>query len=211
MTVGSLAGSAIASMIFFLSGQSYITTFAAASVPPCLALAWLTVAFRKDLRPSQKAAAVPGPTRGGGSTREAAMVESKPALVSDEAVEQEEKQLSWLQKIKTVITAFSPAYWQALLVVSVLYFGRFDFTWVTLRAKAVRLHASFRERYCAYCNSSTIPCAYAQFRMHFRIPFCPSCCLKAIRYTCYTNRCEARSCQGGSPACDCVADSCSIT
>ena len=36
------------------------------------------------------------------------------------------------------MTAFRPAYWQALLVVSVLYFGRFDFAWVTLRAQTVR-------------------------------------------------------------------------
>lgn len=140
MTVGSLAGSAIASMIFFVSGQSYITTFAAASVPPCLALAWLAIAFRNDMGPAQASTPVSEPSRGGGSSRDAAMLESKVPQVSKATDDQDEKQLSWLQKIKTVVTAFSPAYWQALMVVSVLYFGRFDFTWVTLRAKAVLLY-----------------------------------------------------------------------
>lgn len=50
-----------------------------------------------------------------------------------------EDESSFTDKIGTLVTAFSPAYWQALTVVSVLYFGRFDFTWVTLRAKAVRV------------------------------------------------------------------------
>lgn len=138
VTIGSLAGSAVASLIFFLSGQSYVATFAAASVPPCLALVWLAVAFRKELGPALNATADTGPSRGGGSERGAAMVDSTPGTVAEAELGQDTPQLSWLQKIRTVISAFSPAYWQALLVVSVLYFGRFDFTWVTLRAKAVR-------------------------------------------------------------------------
>lgn len=137
VTVGSLGGSAVASMIFYLSGQSYVATFAAASVPPCLALVWLAVAFRKELGPAETPPVRPEPSRGGGSDRGAAMVESTPSQMADGESGKQQPQLSWLQKIQTVISSFSPAYWQALLVVSVLYFGRFDFTWVTLRAKAV--------------------------------------------------------------------------
>lgn len=139
VTVGSLAGSAVASMIFYLSGQSYVATFAAAAVPPCLALVWLAVAFRKELGSSRSPAVEPRPSRGGGSDRGAAIADRPSAKVDNGESGQEQEELSWIQKVKTVVSAFSPAYWQALLVVSVLYFGRFDFTWVTLRAKAVRL------------------------------------------------------------------------
>ena len=47
-------------------------------------------------------------------------------------------ELGLFQKARILATAFKPAYWQALLVVGLLYFGRFDFTFVTLRAKTVR-------------------------------------------------------------------------
>jgi hypothetical protein len=126
VTVGSLAGSAVASAVFFLSGASYITTFAAAIIPPCLALVWLTFAFRGEL--SAEAAA------------DAAKADSAPAPSSTEAAsEKKVEEISFAAKVRTIVTAFSPAYWQALTVVSILYFGRFDFTWVTLRAKAVRI------------------------------------------------------------------------
>lgn len=159
VTVGSLAGSAVASMIFYLSGQSYVATFAAASVPPCLALVWLAVAFRKELGPSGGTAAVPGPSRGGGSDRRTAMADSPSAAAdaADAESGREQKQLNWLQKIKTVVSAFSPAYWQALLVVSVLYFGRFDFTWVTLRAKAVRLQPYAWQACLCLCTGIDMP------------------------------------------------------
>lgn len=120
VTIGSLAGSAVASAVFFLSGASYITTFAVATIPPCLALAWLTFAFRGELATEAKAEAAKAES----PTKEAADIEK-------------EVESSFTDKLKTLVTAFSPAYWQALTVVSVLYFGRFDFTWVTLRAKAV--------------------------------------------------------------------------
>jgi hypothetical protein len=125
VTVGSLAGSAVASAVFFLSGASYVTTFAAAIVPPCLALVWLTFAFRGELRAESVANA---------GTAEPTSVPSSNAAVTKKQGEE----ISFAAKVGTIVTAFSPAYWQALAVVAVLYFGRFDFTWVTLRAKAVR-------------------------------------------------------------------------
>ncbi|KXZ46309.1 hypothetical protein GPECTOR_45g179 [Gonium pectorale] len=45
--------------------------------------------------------------------------------------------LSPFEKAVAVIKAFKPAYWQALLVVAVLYFARFDASFLSLRAKAV--------------------------------------------------------------------------
>ena len=41
-------------------------------------------------------------------------------------------------KIKALLTCLRPAYWQALIVVSLLYFARFDASFITLRAKTVR-------------------------------------------------------------------------
>jgi hypothetical protein len=142
VTVGSLLGSAVASAVFVLSGASYTTTFAAAAIPPCLALVWLAFAFRGDLQ-SQREARVPPPTvlsedvedsSNGAASSESGSEGS--GADSSSAVPGEN--ISLTRKFITLVTAFSPAYWQSLLVLSVLYFGRFDFTWVTLRAKAVR-------------------------------------------------------------------------
>lgn len=50
----------------------------------------------------------------------------------------EEVQLSLMQKGKALVGALQPAYWQALIVVSLLYFARFDASFITLRARTVR-------------------------------------------------------------------------
>lgn len=46
------------------------------------------------------------------------------------------------QKIRAFLGALQPAYWQALAVVSLLYFARFDASFITLRARTVILSAS---------------------------------------------------------------------
>lgn len=43
-------------------------------------------------------------------------------------------------QVRAVTGALQPAYWQALIVVSLLYFARFDPSFITLRAKLVRVH-----------------------------------------------------------------------
>ncbi len=48
-TAGMLAGSAIAALTFSLTGSNYELTFAAAMVPPALALAWMTANFKEEL------------------------------------------------------------------------------------------------------------------------------------------------------------------
>ncbi|GIL60946.1 hypothetical protein Vafri_15748 [Volvox africanus] len=64
-----------------------------------------------------------------------------PALTSaavagtDEAVS--EPVLSPWEKAVTILKAFRPVYWQALIVVAVLYFARFDASFLSIRAKAV--------------------------------------------------------------------------
>ena len=42
------------------------------------------------------------------------------------------------EKARALLTCLRPAYWQALIVVSLLYFARFDASFITLRAKTVR-------------------------------------------------------------------------
>ena len=51
----------------------------------------------------------------------------------------DEAQLSLRQKARALLDALQPAYWQALIVVSLLYFARFDASFITLRARTVRL------------------------------------------------------------------------
>ena len=50
---------------------------------------------------------------------------------------EEETKLTLVQKAKALAGALPPAYWQALIVVSLLYFARFDASFITLRAKTV--------------------------------------------------------------------------
>lgn len=45
--------------------------------------------------------------------------------------------LGLVGKARALLGAFQPAYWQALAVVGILYFARFDASFVTLRAKTV--------------------------------------------------------------------------
>ena len=40
-------------------------------------------------------------------------------------------------QVRALTGALQPAYWQALIVVSLLYFARFDASFITLRAKLV--------------------------------------------------------------------------
>lgn len=60
---------------------------------------------------------------------------------------EQEVQLSLVDKAKALLGAFTPAYWQTLAVVAILYFARFDASFVTLRAKTVRCSRSL-DRAC---------------------------------------------------------------
>ena len=54
------------------------------------------------------------------------------------AADADEIQLTFVEKAKALRGALQPAYWQALIVVSLLYFARFDASFITLRARTVR-------------------------------------------------------------------------
>ena len=53
------------------------------------------------------------------------------------AADADEIQLTFMQKAQALKGALKPAYWQALIVVSLLYFARFDASFITLRARTV--------------------------------------------------------------------------
>ena len=52
--------------------------------------------------------------------------------------EEDNVRLTLPQKANALAKALPPAYWQALVVVGLLYFARFDASFITLRAKTVR-------------------------------------------------------------------------
>ena len=146
-TVGSLVGSGVASAVFLASGQSYVATFAAAAVPPLLALAWLCFTFRAELF--------------GDAAGKQSLAGTVDASSGSSGSDTDEAQMSWAQKGRALVAAFPPAYWQAIAVVAVLYFGRFDFTFVTLRAQTVR--APDASHFCARPKPCTCG-GTAQFR-----------------------------------------------
>lgn len=114
-TAGALIGSSLASAVFTATGQNYVLTFTAAIIPPAIALVWLFSQFKEELlRPKGRAAKKQGATS----------AEDGPKL-------------NLLEKGRALVGAFKPAYWQALIVVAVLYFARFDASFLTLRAKQV--------------------------------------------------------------------------
>ncbi len=119
-TLGALVGSAVAAAAFALSGQNYVATFALASIPAAAALAITVTAFGPMARESAaaKKAAAPG------------------KAVDDLAGR------TLRQKAAALVAAMTPAYWQALAVVSLLYFARFDASFITLRAKTILPRAS---------------------------------------------------------------------
>ncbi|KAK9866106.1 hypothetical protein WJX84_003968 [Apatococcus fuscideae] len=118
-TFGALVGSAIAGIAFNLSGRNYILTFALSTVPAVIALLITTAAFGKN--------------------SDAAAEAKEKSKAKAEAVSEagEGEKLSFVQRAKTLAGALGPAYWEALAVVCLLYFARFDASFITLRAKTV--------------------------------------------------------------------------
>eukprot|EP00891_Asterochloris_glomerata_P008342 jgi/Astpho2/8342/fgenesh1_pg.00122_%23_79_t len=118
-TFGALLGSAIAGLAFRLSGSNYILTFALSAIPASAALLLVTTAFGK------------------GATAADAANKKKRKDAADKAAADGIEELSLGQKAKAFLKALQPAYWQALAVVSLLYFARFDASFITLRARTV--------------------------------------------------------------------------
>ncbi len=115
-TLGVLIGSTISTGVFIASGKNYTLTFTLATIPPLLAFLWIFVAFKDDI------------------------LKKKTQNVSEEkvkVVKTEKPSISLVKKVQILVKEFKPAYWQALSVVSVLYFARFDASFLSLRAKHV--------------------------------------------------------------------------
>jgi len=121
-TFGALFGAAVAATAYKLSGQNYVMTFSMAAVPAMIALSLVVFAF--------------------GSVSKDTVDDAKEDTTSAEGSAGDEVQLTFVQKAKAVLGAFQPAYWQALVIVGILYFARFDASFVTLRAKTVMDKAS---------------------------------------------------------------------
>lgn len=114
-TAGALVGSAIAGLAYKLSGQNDILTFALAAAPAAAALALTSAAF--------------GPMAAESAAAKAA---AKKAAAADGLANQ-----TLGDKARALSKALTPAYWQALAVVCLLYFARFDASFITLRAKTI--------------------------------------------------------------------------
>lgn len=109
-TLGALIGTGIASLVFTLSNQNYILTFMFSMVPPLISMIWLGYAFKDDI------------------------FKNKITILQKE---NKKNEMKLFDKIKTIIKLFKKEYWMSLIVVSILYFSRFDASFVTLRAKEV--------------------------------------------------------------------------
>ena len=126
-TFGALFGAAVAATAYKFSGQNYVMTFAMAAVPAVVALSLVIYAFGSI--PDASAAAA---SADGGDKAKKDMADGEEDII----------ELTFFQKAKAVLGAFQPAYWQALIIVGILYFARFDASFVTLRAKTVMDKAS---------------------------------------------------------------------
>lgn len=119
-TMGALIGSTISAGVFIASGKNYTLTFTMATIPPLLAFIWMFVAFKDDIMKNM------------------AVKKTKDAKTKDDKKDiSTETSMNLLNKMRIVVKEFKPAYWQALAVVSSLYFARFDASFVSLRAKHV--------------------------------------------------------------------------
>jgi len=126
-TFGALFGAAVAATAYKFSGQNYVMTFAMAAVPAVVALSLVIYAFGSIPDASAAAASADGGDKAKKGTADG---------------EEDIIELTFFQKAKAVLGAFQPAYWQALIIVGILYFARFDASFVTLRAKTVMDKAS---------------------------------------------------------------------
>jgi hypothetical protein len=111
----------------------------------CLLLPYaLLQQFREELscrlRPHHTApAAHPPQHQAKGSTTAAAAVNPVAAASAgpEPTQQQQQQQYSLWDKLRALVAAFKPAYWQALAVAAAVYFTRFDAAFLGLRAKQV--------------------------------------------------------------------------
>jgi len=113
-TMGALIGSTISAGVFIASGKNYTLTFTMATIPPLLAFIWIVTAFKDEI-----------------------MKNKTTSKTNKQKYNNVQTSVNLLKKMMIVVKEFKPAYWQALSVVSALYFARFDASFLSLRAKHV--------------------------------------------------------------------------
>ncbi|DBA86812.1 hypothetical protein WJX79_000242 [Trebouxia sp. C0005] len=118
-TFGALMGSLIAGLAYTLSGRNYAVTFSLSALPALGALLLVTTAFGQRAKDQDAANKI------------------KRKDAADKAKAEGLASLNLGQKIRAFMGALQPAYWQALSVVCLLYFARFDASFITLRARTV--------------------------------------------------------------------------
>ncbi|KAL4435215.1 hypothetical protein ABPG77_001897 [Micractinium sp. CCAP 211/92] len=130
-TLGALGGALAASATLRASGSNYALVFGLAWVPAAAALAMLVAAFGSWGRPpgQMQEDSSEGTVAAGNAAVQAG---SKGAVPAPPGL---------AVKAQLLLGALRPAYWQALAVVSLLYFARFDAGFATLRARTVMDHA----------------------------------------------------------------------
>ncbi len=112
-TFGALIGTGIAGLVFSLTNQNYIITFMCSMVPPLISLIWLSYAFKDDI------------------------VKNKINYQEKNNKNNKNNEMKLFEKVKKLVKLFKKEYWMSLFVVSILYFARFDASFVTLRAKEI--------------------------------------------------------------------------
>lgn len=158
-TAGMLGGATMASLTFALTGKSYEKTFLVAALFPIIALVWMCKNFKDELITGSSISAIAaqnrnlslGPEGGTSSPPGASKPEGESGPGASKAADgagkgssssgsppaSDEPKLGLLAKAKVLFTSFRPVYWQALAVVAILYFARFDPSFLSLRAKQV--------------------------------------------------------------------------
>ncbi|KAJ9524159.1 hypothetical protein QJQ45_004887 [Haematococcus lacustris] len=97
---------------------------------------WCRWNFKDELFGARTPAASSG-AAGSSKTAAGSTPAAAAASTSDGGQPAAAPSLGLLGKAKLLVTAFKPAYWQALVVVAVLYFAHFDAAFLSLRAKQV--------------------------------------------------------------------------
>ncbi|PSC70151.1 MFS transporter isoform B [Micractinium conductrix] len=122
-TLGALGGALAAGAALRATRGNYSLTFALACAPAAAALALVAAAF--------------GRGSGVGSSAHAVKQAEDQGSVEENGAAPAISSLSPLAKARALAAGLRPAYWQALAVVGILYFSRFDAGFATLRAKSV--------------------------------------------------------------------------
>ena len=107
------------------------------------------------------------------------VIESGWCLAVKSQAQEAANKVSLPDRVRHLLNALQPAYWQALIVVSLLYFARFDASFITLRAKTVS-------------NARQSGCGCPRWLLFMLLSSC-SCPYLDASYCCLSSFCKAGS------------------